>query len=89
MTHILLSPYRKTIARNQVLISNDLHESFYYIPLDLSLWDQIHILSKLPLLIRRSPTNLSEEREHKYFFKIFISQNNISEASEDISTKFY
>ena len=65
MTHIFLSPYRKTIARNQVLISNDLHESFYYIPLDLSLWDQIHILSKLPLLITISQTNLSEDTTKK------------------------
>ena len=61
MTHILYPHTSKLLQRIKFILSSDLHESIYYIPLEyLSLWDQIHILSKLPLLITISQTNLSE-----------------------------
>ena len=74
MTHILYHHITKLLQGIMFILSNDLHESFYYIPLEyLSLWGLFHML----LLIDQ--TNLSEEHEHKNFF----SQNNLSEAREN------
>ena len=71
MTHRLYHHIAKLLQRTKFILSNDLHERFYYILLGhLSLWDQFHML----LLIAQ--TNVSEEHEHKNFF----SQNNLSEA---------
>ena len=62
MTHILYHHITKLLQGIKFILSNDLHESFYYIPLKyLSLWDYFHML----LLIAQ--TNLSEEHEHKNF----------------------
>ena len=59
MTHILY-PHIAKLLGIKFILSNDLHESFYYIPLEyLSLWDYVHML----LLIAQ--TNLSEEHDHK------------------------
>jgi hypothetical protein len=74
MTHILYQHITKLLQGIKFILSDDLHESFYYISLEyLSLWDKFHLL----LLIAQ--TCLSEEHVHKIFF----SQNNLSEAREN------
>ena len=71
MTHISHHHISKLLQGIKFILSNDLHESFCYMPPEyLSLWEKFHML----LLIAQ--TDLSEEHEHKICF----SQNNISEA---------
>ena len=74
MTHILYHHIATLLQGLKFILSNDLHESSYYIPLEyLSLWEKFHML----LLIAQ--TNLSEEHGHNIFF----AQNKLSEAREN------
>ena len=67
MTHILYLHISKLLQGIKFILSNDLHESFYYILLGyLSLWDEFHML----LLIAQ--TNISEEHEQKNISSVKI-----------------
>ena len=56
MTHISHHHVSKLLQGIKFILSNDLHESFYYIPLEY-----------LSMLLLVAQTNLSEEHEHKSF----------------------
>src|SRR6266566_1801837 len=65
----------KLLQGIKFIIFSDLHESFYYIPLEyLSYQDQIHNLCILPLLSWGSLTDISEALEQ------LPSSKDISEA---------